>query len=122
MTSKLVITEQTLTGWVAEVSANKTCGAAVIAQAIPDPQHPTPTPTWLVSFMLDGSNLQTAIQPTPAYDLRGLLWLPDGRLLVGDKRGPPFVVHTFTAADTTCTLTETASISVPTMPVLALTN
>jgi hypothetical protein len=115
MTTKLVVTEQALGGWVSAVAVSASCGVAIVTQAIPDPQHPVPTPTWLVSFALDGSNLKTAVQPTAASNLRGLLWTTDGRLLLGDTRGPPFVVHTFTS-DGTCALTAGPDLPMPLLP------
>jgi hypothetical protein len=123
MTSKLIVTSRTLGGWVAQVAPGVSCAAAIVAQALPDPQHPTPTPTWLVSFAFDSTmtvtNLKTVIQPTVGYDLQGLVWTPQNELLVGDWRGPPFLVHTFTAT-TSCDLMPGPDLTVPMMPALAL--
>jgi len=124
MTSTLLIAEPTLGGWVAEVAPSATCGAAIVSQAEP-PGPPTPTPTWLVAFAWSGttaSNITTVIQPTTGYDLHGLVWTTDGRLLVGDWRGgPPFPVHTFTV-DSACTLTAGPDLTVPTLAPLAFAN
>lgn len=115
LTSTLLIPEPTLGASAIEVAVNGTCGAAILADATPDVNH-----TSLVSFSLDGSNLATAIAPTPGFDLRGLAWLPDGRLLVGDTQPKVggFPVHVLTPS-ASCALTAGVDLTVPDLPALA---
>ena len=115
LTSTLLIAEPTLGASAIEVAVNGTCGAAILADATPNVNH-----TSLVSFSLDGSNLATAIAPTPGFDLRGLAWLPDGRLLVGDQQPKVggFPVHVLTAS-ASCALTAGVDLTVPDLPAFA---
>ena len=115
LTSTLLIPETTLGASAIEVAVNGTCGAAILADATPNVNH-----TSLVSFSLDGSNLATAIPPTPGFDLRGLAWLPDGRLLVGDQQPKigGFPVHVLTPS-ASCALTAGVDLTVPDLPAFA---
>ncbi|HEY1958973.1 MAG TPA: hypothetical protein VGH28_25345 [Polyangiaceae bacterium] len=115
LTSTLLIPETTLGASAIEVAVSATCGAAILADATPGVNH-----TSLVSFSLDGSNLATAIAPTPDFDLRGLAWLPDGRLLVGDRQSKTggFPVHVLTPS-ASCALTAGPDLTVPDLPALA---
>lgn len=119
MTSALAFTETTLGGSVIGVAVDSTgaCGAAVIA----DPT--TANHTSLVSFAVGGSTVTPVIAPTAGFDLRGLLWLAGGKLLLADDRptSQGFPVHVF-VKDASCTLTEQNPLLVPTLPPLAFSN
>lgn len=116
LTSKLVLTKPQLGGSPIDVAVQGSCGAAVIA----DPTLVSSTS--LVSFGTDGSSPVTvAIPPTGGFDLRGLLWTPGGTLLVADRRGPPYLVHTFSVG-AACALTPGRDLVVPSMPALAFAN
>jgi DNA-binding beta-propeller fold protein YncE len=112
-TSKLLLSGTTLGGAVVEVSSNGACGAAIVAN------DTAANNTSLVSFSVDGSNLAMTLPPAAGYDLRGLLWTTDGRLLLGDKTG--YAVHTFTP-NATCALMEGPDLPLPSMPALAFAN
>jgi hypothetical protein len=120
MDHKLVIAEPTLGGSVAQVAANVSCAAAIIADST------TSNATSLVSFSVDGSNLSKPILSTPNFSLRGLLWTNETppRLLVGDatNAGGNFYVHVFSADAQTCALTKVADWATPNMPALAFAD
>jgi YVTN family beta-propeller protein len=112
-TSTLLLSAVKLGGAVVDVSVNGTCGAAILAN---DTQANN---TWLVSFSIDGSNLATVLPPTAGYDLRGLLWTSDGRLLLGDSTA--LAAHTFTPGQN-CVLTRGPDLGLPSMPALAFAD
>ncbi len=112
-TSKLLLSGTTLGGAVVEVASNGTCGAAIVAN------DTAANNTSLVSFSIDGSNLAMTLPPTAGYDLRGLLWTDDGRLLLGDSS--VYAVHTFTP-NQACALVQGPDLPLPSMPALAFAN
>lgn len=126
MTSTLLMSEATLGASVTELAVSAIgaqapgqvtgCGAAIVADATPNVNR-----TSLVSFSLDGKTFATALGPTDGFDLRGLAWTSDGKLLVGDKRPGQsgFPVHVFTASPPTCVLEPGPDLAVPFLPALA---
>jgi hypothetical protein len=119
MDHTLVVSETALGGSVAQVAANVSCAAAIVA----DPTAGV-NATSLVSFSVDGSNLSKPVMSTPNFSLRGLLWTNDARLLVGDATnvGGTFSVHVFSADPQTCALTKVADWAMPDMPALAFAD
>jgi len=121
MDHTIVMAETAVGGSVAEVAANVSCGAAIVADAS------TQNATSLVSFAVDGSHLSAAVLSTPGFSLRGLLWTNETppRLLVGDatNSGGTFYVHVFSADAQTCALTKAGpDMAMPNMPALAFAD
>ena len=120
MDHTLVVAETTLGASVAEVSANVSCAAAIVADSTAS------NATSLVSFSVDGSNLSKPVLSTPNFSLRGLLWTNESppRLLVGDatNEGGTFSVHVFSADPQTCALTKVTDFAMPNMPALAFAD
>lgn len=120
MDHTLVVAETTLGASVAQVAANVSCGAAIVADAT------SVNATSLVSFSVDGSNLSKPVLSTPGFSLRGLLWTNESppRLLVGDATnvGGTFSVHVFSADPQTCALTKVVDFAMPNMPALAFAD
>ncbi len=118
MTTALAFTEPTLGGSVVEVAVDPTgtCGVAILADAT------TANHTSLVSFTVGAANAATVVAPTTGFDLRGLLWITGGKLLVADARptSQGFPVRVFSSSS--CTLSEEAPLLVPTLPPLAFSN
>ncbi len=120
MTSKLLFTESALGGSPLAIAASGSCGAAIVAGATTASKDNS---TALVTFALDGSSVVPSSVSSQSFDLRGLLFTSDGRLLVGDKRSNPsgFPVHVFSMG-TTCALVQGADLFVPQMAALAFSN
>jgi len=121
MDHTIVVPETAVGGSVAEVAANVSCGAAIVADAS------TQNATSLVSFSVDGSHLSAPVLSTPGFSLRGLLWTNETppRLLVGDatNSGGTFYVHVFSADAQTCALTKAGpDMAMPNMPALAFAD
>jgi hypothetical protein len=118
--SKLLLSEVALGGSVTfsgiALEKSTSCGAAIVMDAS------AVNHTSVVSFDVSGNVVQPpAFGPTTGYDLWGLTWTSDGRLLVGDRSQPPpssagFAVHTFTH-DASCKLTQGADLFLPMPPV-----
>jgi hypothetical protein len=120
MTSKLLLPETSLGGSVTQVAVGQTCGAAIVAGATTASKDNS---TALVTFALDGSSVSAPILSSSSFDLRGLLFTNDGRLLVGDRRRTPdgFPVHVFTVGPG-CALSQGTDLIVPKVAPLAFAD
>jgi len=117
---QLLISEVALGGSVTfsgiALEAASGCGAAIVMD------QSSVNHTSLVAFDVAGNVVQTpAFGPTTGYDLWGVEWTSDGRLLVGDHSQPPpssagFAVHTFTH-DSSCRLAQKSDLFLPMQPV-----
>lgn len=81
-TTRLVVGERDLGGSAAQVAVDGECGAAIVADPVPNVNR-----TSLVSFSTRTGrvNRPAAIGPTDGYDLQGLAFR-SGTLFVGDRR------------------------------------